>query len=88
MSHVYASKWGWVQGSTEFGPRNASIFSKAPESDLYPYGGFHQWGFPKNGWFMRESFIKMDDVGLGPPPFQETPISRAFSAWIGVDWIG
>ena len=30
-------------------------------------------GVPKNGWFMRENSIKMDDLGV--PPFQETPVS-------------
>ena len=24
-------------------------------------GGFHDWGYPKNAWFIGESSIKMDD---------------------------
>ena len=26
-----------------------------------PDGGFHQWGFPQNGWFTEENPINMDD---------------------------
>ena len=32
-------------------------------------------GIPPHGWFMRESSIKMDDLGV--PPFQETSISSS-----------
>ena len=28
------------------------------------FGGFHKWGYPKNGRFIRENPIKMDDLGV------------------------
>ena len=31
---------------------------------------------PKNGWFIMENHIKMDDLGGFNPLFSETPISR------------
>ena len=34
--------------------------------------GFQKWGYPKNGWSMREHPIKLDDLGV--PLFQETII--------------
>ena len=30
----------------------------------YPNGGFHKWGVPKNGGFIREHPTKMDDLGV------------------------
>ena len=36
------------------------------------YWVFPKWGCPQNGWFMKELFIKIDDLGV--PPFQEIPI--------------
>ena len=35
-------------------------------------GGVPEIGVPQNGWFIRETLIKMND--LGAPPFKETPI--------------
>ena len=29
-----------------------------------PYGGFHKWGVPRNGLFVRENPIEMDDLGV------------------------
>ena len=46
------------------------------------YGGFHEWGVPPNGLFVRENPTKMDDLGI--PLFQETTIytQPSINAWI------
>ena len=36
------------------------------------FGGPHEWGIPKNGWFVMEHPIQMDDLGV--PQFEETSI--------------
>ena len=43
-------------------------------------GGFHKWRIPKkNGWFIMENPIKMDELGV--PPFSETLKSFDFDLW-------
>ena len=50
-------------------PRRGSWnWSAAP--DVAPCGGFPSMGVPQNGCFIRETPIKMDDLGV--PLFQET----------------
>ena len=39
---------------------------------ILSYGGFHKWGTPIAGWFIRENPIRVDDSGV--PLFQETLI--------------
>ena len=39
------------------------------------FRGFLKWGSPKNGWFIRENPMNMDD-DWGHPDFRKPPVSR------------
>ena len=51
-----------------------------------PYGCFHTWGYPSNGWFTVEKLMKLDDLGLSS--FQETSICHRSRCWssMRLDW--
>ena len=38
---------------------------------LYPYGGFLKGWYPKNGWFIMDNLVEMDDFGV--PLFRTWP---------------
>jgi hypothetical protein len=39
---------------------------------MFPYGGFHEWGYPENDWLTIEK-PKMKWMYLGVPPFRIPP---------------
>ena len=40
------------------------LTGKNHDQTTLPIWGFPEMGVPKNGWFIRENPIKMDDLGL------------------------
>ena len=51
----------------------AGLSATAPQPHR-PYGGFHHWGIPQNGWFIMEHPKITGFVFLGLPPFMESSI--------------
>ena len=67
---------GICQNGHEVGkPQPAEVVPQVGTAKLVcnQLGRFHKWGIPKNGWFIRETPIKTDDLGV--PPFMESSIS-------------
>ena len=56
-----------------YSPDSEQVASAYHRHKIYIYiWVFPKIGVPQNGWFIRETPIKMDDLGL--PLFSETPI--------------
>ena len=72
---------------TTWPPRHGH--SHPPSNDLRPNstvvgsfqgGCFQKYGYPQNGWFIMETLINMDDLGVAP--FSETSKVALLSTWL------
>ena len=52
--------FGWFQIRFE-DCGNGSVLRTSVPKLMVNSGGFHEWGYPKAGWFLRENPICMDD---------------------------